>query len=269
MEQTLYRVEKIADGTWHIDEGGLDALYVVEGDDRAVLIDTGSGTGDLDALVRSLTEKPYEVYLTHGHVDHAGGIRQFARAHLHPGDIELARSITLEGRQAYAESVCGHVPEKMPAGGAFPVIEPLYDGEKVDLGGRTLEVMATPGHTAGSVCFLDRDRRILFAGDTLQGLELICAPGEDRKAVLATWMHKVEELKALHTEYDQIAGGHGAVDDANPDNLLALGRGILEGTVPGEEEDIHIFHATFYHYGPVCLMMDEKPQIVTKEEGTA
>ena len=76
MEQTLYRVEKIADGTWRIDEGGLDALYVVEGADRAVLIDTGSGTGDLDALVRSLTEKPYEVYLTHGHVDHAGGIRQ-------------------------------------------------------------------------------------------------------------------------------------------------------------------------------------------------
>lgn len=269
MEDSLYRVEKIADGTWRIDEGGLDALYVVEGNDRAVLIDTGCGTGNLDALVRSLTHKPYDVYLTHGHVDHAGGARQFARVHVHPGDIELARSITREGRLSYAASVCGKEPENMMADGDFPVVEPLSDGDRVELGGRTLEVMATPGHTAGSVCFLDRDRRILFAGDTLQGLELIAAPGEDRKAVLTAWMKKVEELKALHSDYDQIAGGHGAVDDTNPDNLLALGRGILDGTILGQEEDIHIFRATFYHYGPVCLMMDEKPQIITKEEGNA
>ena len=107
MAKSLYQIEKIADDTWYINEGGLDAVYVVAGSQRAVLVDTGSGTGDLTALVRSLTDKPFDVILTHGHPDHAGGARQFEKVYLHPDDIEMAQSITLEDRKEYARSVAG------------------------------------------------------------------------------------------------------------------------------------------------------------------
>ena len=170
MAKSLYQIEKIADDTWYINEGGLDAVYVVAGSQRAVLVDTGSGTGDLTALVRSLTDKPFDVILTHGHPDHAGGARQFEKVYLHPDDIEMAQSITLEDRKEYARSVAGEeVLAGMIPGGDFPQVVPLADGETIDLGGRTLEVIAIPGHTGGSVCFLDRGHRILFAGDSLQG----------------------------------------------------------------------------------------------------
>ena len=258
MAKSLYQIEKIADDTWYINEGGLDAVYVAAGSQRAVLVDTGSGTGDLTALVRSLTDKPFDVILTHGHPDHAGGARQFEKVYLHPDDIEMAQSITLEDRKEYARAVAGEeVLAGMIPGGDFPQVVPLADGETIDLGGRTLEVIAIPGHTGGSVCFLDRGHRILFAGDSLQGLQLICAPGEDRRAVLKKWIEKVEQLRALSDEYDLIAGGHDLVQRSNLEDLPALGRGILDGSIQGKQEHIHVFDATFYHYKNVSLMMDD------------
>ena len=107
------------------------------------------------------------------------------------------------------------------------------------------------------MCFLDRGHRILIAGDNLQGLQLICAPGEDRRAVLKKWIEKVEQLRALSDEYDLIAGGHDLVQRSNLEDLPALGRGILDGSIQGKQEHIHIFDATFYHYKNVSLMMDD------------
>ena len=65
--------EKISDHVTRITNPSVVYSYLVEGDERAVLLDTGCGLGDLKAYVESLTDKPYEVVLTHGHVDHAGG----------------------------------------------------------------------------------------------------------------------------------------------------------------------------------------------------
>ncbi|MFJ5760653.1 MBL fold metallo-hydrolase [Neobacillus sp. NPDC093182] len=54
-----------------------ELMYLVEGTVRAALIDTGTGVGDLKAYIDNLTDKPYFVMLTHGHVDHAMGAPAF------------------------------------------------------------------------------------------------------------------------------------------------------------------------------------------------
>ena len=65
------------------------AMYFVQGKDRGVLIDTGMGVGSLRTFLKSVTSLPYDVYLTHGHCDHAGGASEFDEVYLNPKDWEL------------------------------------------------------------------------------------------------------------------------------------------------------------------------------------
>ena len=77
MKQDIYQVEQIAPETWRIDECGRDNCYLLCGRERALLIDCTIGTGDLMDVVRTLTDLPLTVAVTHAHGDHAGGGYQF------------------------------------------------------------------------------------------------------------------------------------------------------------------------------------------------
>ena len=116
-------VASIAHRTWCIDEYGMTAMYLLEGDEFALLIDTGLGLFDLTALVRQYTDKPLLVALTHGHVDHAGGIGQLEESavNLHMrGLYNVLRSmkilpgeaVTAEAVREYPNFVWLHTPEK-------------------------------------------------------------------------------------------------------------------------------------------------------------
>ncbi len=119
-------------------------LYLVEGDSAAVLIDTGTEIKNLDEIIRQLTRKPVKVLATHGHPDHIGNIRYFPKIYLHEADHNLDYKELKE--------YCGK-------------ISPLRDGDIFDLGNRRLEVVHTPGHTPGSVVFVDYDNGMAFTGD--------------------------------------------------------------------------------------------------------
>lgn len=68
---------EIAYQTYAINEYGLNAMFLIVGEEKALLIDTGTGVCDLPATLRYLTDKPVQVVLTHGHPDHAGAIGWF------------------------------------------------------------------------------------------------------------------------------------------------------------------------------------------------
>lgn len=121
-----------------------ETLYIVEGDDRAVLIDTGTSIPGLDEIVSSITSKPYDVILTHVHPDHAGGCGNFGQVWLVKADEPSLASMApdFKGKVRY-----------------------IRDGQKFDLGGRMLEAVYTPGHTAGSVTFMDKANHYGFSGD--------------------------------------------------------------------------------------------------------
>ena len=147
--------------------------YVIVGDERALLYDTGYGIGDLPGAVKSVTDKPFDVVLGHGHHDHANGAFLFGEVWLGEGDFELCRAnaaprvrrIALK-RMAEWEVAPpeGFDPEGyagLPAGN----VKPLLPGHIFELGGLTAEAVAMEGHTAGSMGLLIREPGVLLCGD--------------------------------------------------------------------------------------------------------
>jgi glyoxylase-like metal-dependent hydrolase (beta-lactamase superfamily II) len=147
--------------------------YLAVGECKAALIDTGMGIGDMRAVVETLTDKPVIVINTHAHFDHIGDDWRFGEIAIHRAEAEmLGRGIesVFSGEMA-GENRWGKFPEGFDVD-AYS-IKPsratllLEEGSDVDLGGARLEVLHTPGHSPGSVCLLDRRRRMLFSGDTI------------------------------------------------------------------------------------------------------
>lgn len=89
MRKELFRVRKINSRLIRITDVADTHMYLVLGDNKAALLDTGVGVGDLRALVEKLTDKPVTVLITHGHIDHAMGAGQFEKAHMNPKDHDL------------------------------------------------------------------------------------------------------------------------------------------------------------------------------------
>lgn len=150
-------VTQLAPGLWQINEPMNGAPYVdcylLAGTQRAVLIDCLMHGGGLVELLRELTDKPIDVLITHGHGDHAGAeVRNLLDAgytlHMSHCDVELLNGMF---------------------GGSYSAadFQPLADGQRFDLGGTVLETVCVPGHTPGSVVFLDRAHGRMFSGDSL------------------------------------------------------------------------------------------------------
>lgn len=74
-----YTVQLVAEDVWAIDEFGADIIYLVKGEKSAAVIDTGSGFGNLKKVIETLTDLPYVVLNTHGHLDHVGGNHDFGK----------------------------------------------------------------------------------------------------------------------------------------------------------------------------------------------
>ena len=95
------------EGIYEIDEFDCASIFVVVGEARALVIDTGIGIGDLKWLIENrITDKPYDVVLTHNHVDHMGGAAWFDRVYIHPDDMvqtDTTASPTLALRRSFAE----------------------------------------------------------------------------------------------------------------------------------------------------------------------
>lgn len=131
-------------GVWHIEESYRVYCTAIVGERGAILFDTGLGRRSLRPAMAELTEGGFEVLCSHGHYDHVGGIRAFPNAWIHPADIALARRTD-----------------------AITPLRPLAPGTRFPLGNLTVQVVALPGHTAGSVGLLIPEYRLLLAGDAL------------------------------------------------------------------------------------------------------
>ena len=264
MQKNGYTVKELKPGVWRVEEFNLGTVYVVRGSERGLLIDTGTGVGDLKGLVEELLDTPYDVVLTHGHGDHAGGTHQFERFYVHRKDVKMALSSNLESRKNYAKNILDTYPEskglfdpeKMTVEVPRPEAVPFADGHVFDLGDKKIEVFACPGHTPGSVDLLDRADGVLFSGDNHQHIELIMMPGEDRKQVVAKWLRGVKKAAALRKEgaFDRMCGGHEELEEDLLDDLIVCGEGILSGKIRPQYKKLHIFEAKFASYGRVNLM---------------
>ena len=186
--------------------------YLIVGEHGALLFDTGMGISDIQKVTAELTKRPIIVLNSHTHNDHVGGNWEFNT--IYGMDTDFTRNSARGSREdAQAEitpdQICGTLPQgfdaKAYATRPWKITALTHDGDRFDLGGRTLEVIATPGHTPDAISLIDRSNGLLFTGDTYYPAPIwLFRPETDLVAYAAS----IRRLAALATQIKLILGAH-------------------------------------------------------------
>jgi glyoxylase-like metal-dependent hydrolase (beta-lactamase superfamily II)/predicted enzyme related to lactoylglutathione lyase len=212
-----FDVYRLTEGTYAIYEPNQfeEAIsYLLLGRDKAALIDTGTGIGDIRAVVESLTDLPVVVVLTHEHYDHVAGAWRFEEI-VHYDNTDALGVLNAgrnnESLQRYLADDYLWKPLPKDFDRKSWVIPPVIptklvkEGDIVSLGERDLEVIYTPGHSPGQMCLLDKKNRLLFSGDHFFPGPLY-AYSED--VCLADYVDSNRKLEARLGEFDYLCSGH-------------------------------------------------------------
>ena len=170
-------------------------IWLIEGRERALLVDTGLGLGDLRAQAEALVGgKPLLAVNTHGHGDHSGGNYRFDRVYLHPAaaaDAEAALDMTAMFAAPQELEEIKRMTAESPTELCF-----LREGVVLDLGGHALEVFETPGHTPGDIALFDRSSGLLFSGDSMvQSMDVLLVVPQT--VSVAAYTGSIRKLAAL------------------------------------------------------------------------
>jgi glyoxylase-like metal-dependent hydrolase (beta-lactamase superfamily II) len=193
-----FEVQRVDRGVHLISEPGHVNSFLIEGSKSALLFDTGLGVANIRKVAEEITARSLLVVNSHYHFDHTGGNRLFSEFAIHrlgaelvqqPSPPELAEGYMMytqrmlkawgpyrEADDLYfhlltAERMIRPLPEGFdPAGYTVVPTVPsrlLEEGDVLDLGGRRLQVLHTPGHSPDCICLLDEANGLLFGGDTI------------------------------------------------------------------------------------------------------
>lgn len=233
-----YMSWKINEETWIINfMNGSQNMYLLEGEERALLIDTGWGAGNLRAHVEKLTDKPVTAALTHGHLDHSGGCGEWETVLMLPGgeaDLRTCRRLPFD-------------VSKLPHADFEHRI--VKDGEVVDLGGRTVELMDISAHSNGSLAFLDRKNGYLFVGDELESAQVLMYEVSSEAGIpfvldkrLRAHYANMLRLRDLKGAWNTIFPAHNGTPIAHSylDDYIALVEHIYAGDAAIEDKLNHI-----------------------------
>jgi glyoxylase-like metal-dependent hydrolase (beta-lactamase superfamily II) len=223
--------------------------YLIVGSERGVLFDTGMGISNIRAEVEQLTELPVVVVNSHSHYDHVGDNHRFAEVWAFDDDDEVTR---IERGKTRAECVGYLEPSsylELPAGfdpAAYEmqpavVTRRLHHLDAIDLGGRTLSVHHTPGHSAGSICLLDSRDGLLFTGDTYYP-GMLYAHFEDSD--FSAYRHSLRHLVTLQDQVSHLCPAHNEayVPKEQLSQVVAAFEQIAAGQIPFEvEEGIRVY----------------------------
>jgi hydroxyacylglutathione hydrolase len=244
-----FKAWKVADRIWLIQGSAHELMYVACGTEKAMLVDTGMGVGNLKAVVRELTDLPLVIVNTHGHPDHAGGNPAFPEVWLSPKDDAIMREMCsdayrledLRAANGPDNPAVPHLAQAMVRWKDY-TLRPLTDGQRIDLGGRSFEVIEVPGHTPGCICLLDADAKVLLVGDSI-----VATPAWlylKHSLPLKIYYESLLRLREREQEFDTVLPGHPPAP-LGKEQLYDLivcveeilekpGRGTLEKTFAGE-----------------------------------
>ncbi|MCL1594258.1 MAG: MBL fold metallo-hydrolase, partial [Actinomycetia bacterium] len=173
-------VKKVVSGLYQLSFSGINAFLIDEGRDGLTLIDSGypKHAEAIETGIRSIGREPLDltsIIITHAHPDHLGSARHMSRGKtpisLHPADGDIARAGIIHQTMKAGPGLLNGILFRVLVGkksAEFPAFEPdvaLHDGDLIDVAGG-IEVIHTPGHTAGHVSLLwKKDRGLLITGD--------------------------------------------------------------------------------------------------------
>ena len=225
---------EVAPNVWMITDAKNSNMYLVVGEEKALLVDTGRGAGDLKSVVESITSLPIVVVNTHAHGDHCLGNFQFGKAYLNPADTDLWDETMSRDNLIKQANWCRETTPELAeciftdyADYQETEILPVVEGDVFDLGGRKLEVIETPGHTKGCICLLDREHKLLFAGDNnCTHIWLFV----HQSYPVETYVKSLKNLMTYSDDFDTMLVGHGEpLDKTYLDEVLVCCEMILKG----------------------------------------
>lgn len=224
--KTLYTVKDYGDGVQGIWDYDVDPMYVMVNGDRAVLIDTGMGQGDLYGALKGILPESVttiDVLLTHSHGDHTAQAYQFADKadveHIYIGAADEATVKSMLQRQNVST-------EKLTA---------VNDGDKIPFGNKYFQVIDIVGHTAGSVGYMIEDK--LFTGDAIGSGYVWMQIG---MCSIEDYVGSLQHLNDVIGDRDlTVYGGHtqyrGTMTDQYVRDILACAQGIVDGSIEGTQ----------------------------------
>ena len=214
-----YRWWRLFDDTWVIHYGEALDLFLLLGEEKALLIDTAYGRGDLPNIVDMLKgDRELLVVNTHEHFDHTGGNKFFPKVYMHPLAFENA------------DKPFDPLPQEWFDNMPYPDYEKvgIEDGYVFHVGGRDVEVLHTPAHCKSSLSFIDHGRRLLFPGDELDSGQANLNVFES----VGAFLKNCKRLKERESEYDLIMPNHNGCPVAKSylDDFITAAQHIVDGT---------------------------------------
>jgi glyoxylase-like metal-dependent hydrolase (beta-lactamase superfamily II) len=239
----VYKVAPAVFAIYESHQAEETIAYLIVGHKQALLFDTGMGIAGIRSIVSRLTSRPVVVLNSHTHDDHVGDNWQFN--FVYGMDTAFTRANAKGSREdAQAEitpdQLCGDLPKgfnaKTYATKPWHVSLFVKDGFKINLGGRTLEIISTPGHTPDAIALIDRENGLLFTGDTYYPAPIwLFRPETDFDAYDAS----IKRLAALAPNVKLVLGAHN-IPVAEPSvlpRLVTAFESVRAGKVPPQKSE--------------------------------
>ncbi|MDO4490941.1 MAG: deaminase [Lachnospiraceae bacterium] len=240
-----YEIIKMDEHTWRVEDG-MVRFFILTGTEKALLIDSGMMVRTAKDIAEELTRLPVMLINTHGDRDHVGSNSQFDTFYMHPD----------EKTNYY---------EVQKLNGTF---QPVVEGDRIELGERTLEVIEIPGHTPGSIAILDLQSRVIFCGDTVQDGQIFMF-GSQRN--LEVYRNSLKKLQSLSDRFDWIYPSHGTipVEPKLIDTLYEVSGKLRDGEYPVSDMEIHETQVDCVDTGVARFLLDKENKRENAQKDTA
>ncbi len=208
---------KIADGLY-VGSGHVmatESLYILEGTERAMLIDTGTEIPDLDKIVAGITSLPLTVVITHAHPDHSGAAKYFDEVWVNPAD---------------EKDLGGYLGDDYKG-----TVRIFGNGHRWNLGGRIIEALYTPAHTPGSTTFMDVTNHYGFSGDSFGNGNLLLMG--TFTTLMKTCQKTLDYMYAneIYWLYNGHFNGSNTESPKRLWDLISISEDLLSGKVQGDK----------------------------------
>lgn len=216
---------KIDEKTYRIEDG-MVRFFLLLGEKKALLIDSGMNTPDAKEIAERVTSLPLELLNTHADRDHISGNSSFDKFYMSFGELENLR---------------------MKGSDIVNRIVPVKEGDTIDLGNRPLEIIDNPGHTPGSIAILDVNNRVLIGGDAIQDGNIYMF-GNQRN--IKDYVKSLKHILGYRNRFDTVYPSHGSFPVSSDliEKLIEGAQSIIDGSAKGEDLELFGNPIEFYKF---------------------